>query len=282
MHFIIECYRKEIKQPGLLGFLNYMLFFPAFISGPIHRYNHFWENSSVVGNSRFRADTRMGIERIIHGLFKKTVLTVILYPYTLTNASVPIQEMPLWQIVTGLYALALYYYFDFSGYTDLAIGSARIMGFGLPENFNYPFLKKNIQQLWANWHMSLTSWLTDYVYWPLVRKLRTLEILKKHPVLLSNAAIVVTFAICGAWHGDSPNFLLWGVYQGLGIAAVNTYQSWKRKVRNPRARKYFASGFSHALGVFLTFNFFAVGQSLFVVDLKQVAASLPWLAWIVN
>jgi alginate O-acetyltransferase complex protein AlgI len=182
----------------------------------------------------------------------------------------PVQEMSLWQVTLGLYAYAFYFYFDFSGYTDLAIGSARIMGFVLPENFDVPFLRKNIQQLWANWHISLTSWLTDYIYWPLVRKLRNGEYFRTRPILLSNVAIVVTFVACGIWHGDTASFVLWGLYHGLGIAAVNTYQNWKRKVRHPAARAYFVSTYSRVIGTVLTFHFFAMGLLPFVLDLPQI------------
>ena len=161
MHFIIEAYKNEIKSPTLLTFLNYMLFFPAFISGPIHRYNPFATDSGKPREVPFRSDLAAGMERVTHGLFKKIVLTVIIFPFTLKNMGIPLQEMSFWQIALGLYAFALYLYFDFSGYTDMAIGAGRIMGFTLPENFNRPFLKENIQQLWANFHMSLTSWLTE-------------------------------------------------------------------------------------------------------------------------
>ena len=150
IHFILEAYKNEIKTSGLLTFLNYMLFFPAFISGPIHRYNHYCANSAAARHAPFRSDLAAGLERIVHGLFKKTVLAAIVFPYTLKNIGVPIEAMTFWQIIMGLYALALYFYFDFSGYSDLAIGSARIMGFVLPENFDYPFLKRNIQQFWAH------------------------------------------------------------------------------------------------------------------------------------
>ncbi len=274
MHFVIEAYKRTLQRPSFLTFLNYVLFFPSFISGPINRYNHFCEHSAQARNSTFRGDCAAGFERIIHGLFKKIVLTTVLLPYTLKNTGTPIQEMSVAQVVLGLYAYALYFYFDFSGYTDLALGSARIMGFVLPENFDFPFLRKNIQQLWANWHISLTSWLTDYIYWPMVRKLRNGEHFRKHPVLLSNIAIVVTFVTCGIWHGDTFSFVLWGLYHGVGIAAVNTYQSWKRKVRHPAAIAYFVSPYSRVLGTALTFNFFAVGLLPFVLDVHQIRTLL--------
>lgn len=267
IHFIIESYKVNIKNPGFLDFLNYLLFFPSFVSGPINRYNDFYENSDQAKGSRMRGDFSAGLERIIHGLFKKFVITVILFPYTLVHMKTPLGELQWWQVLLGLYAYALYFYFDFSGYTDLAIGSARLLGFKLPENFNRPFLKKNIQQLWANWHMSLTGWLTDYVYWPLVRRMRNSE-LRKHPLVISNIAIIITFFLCGAWHGEGINFILWGLYHGIGIAVVNGYQKFKRQTRHALILKYFASPWSYSVGVILSFNFFALGL-LFLLDSRQ-------------
>jgi alginate O-acetyltransferase complex protein AlgI len=276
IHFIIESFKGTIKQPRFLDFLNFLLFFPAFVSGPINRFNDFINHSARAGHSSWRDDFSQGVGRIIHGLFKKFVITVILFPYTVIGTKVPLAEMASWQVLLCLYAYALYFYVDFSGYTDLAIGSARLLGFSLPENFNLPFLKKNLQQLWANWHMSLTGWLTDYVYWPLVRKMRSNEVLRKNPLVISNLAIIVTFFLCGAWHGPTFNFILWGLYHGIGIAAVNVYQKWKRQVRQPAALKYFASPLSYGLGVVLSFNFFAMGL-LFILDAQQLASVLGQL-----
>jgi alginate O-acetyltransferase complex protein AlgI len=270
MHFIMEGYKRNIQQCEFLSFMNFMLFFPSFISGPINRYNHFCENSVGARAAKFGEDLLPGTRRILDGLFKKMVLVPVLFPYTLNNLGVPFDQMAGWQVFLGLSTLALYFYFDFSGYTDLAIGTARVMGFVLPENFNSPFLKKNIQQLWANWHMSLTSWLTDYIYWPLVRAMRKSNFSRRHPILVSNIAIAVTFFVCGVWHGESFNFVLWGLYHGLGISAVNTYQNWKRKVRSPLARRYFTSAWSYRIGTVMTFAFFALGQSLFVLHSNQL------------
>jgi alginate O-acetyltransferase complex protein AlgI len=268
IHFIIESFKGAVSNVRFLTFLNYLLFFPSFVSGPINPYNDFCETSASARSARFREDFLPGFERIVHGLFKKFVITVLLFPHTLVQTKVPVADMAMWQILLGLYVYALYFYFDFSGYTDLAIGSARLLGFKLPENFNYPFLKKNIQQLWANWHMSLTSWLTDYVYWPIVRKLRANEVIRKYPLVISNTAIITTFFLCGAWHGESINFILWGLYHGIGMAVVNIYQKYKRQFRHPLALKYFSSPLSYCVGVFLSFNFFAAGL-LFLLTPEQ-------------
>jgi alginate O-acetyltransferase complex protein AlgI len=270
MHFIIEAYKRKLEGLRFLEFVNYLLFFPSFVSGPINRYSDFHQSSERAKQASLRQDISPGLERIVHGLFKKFVITVILFPHTIVQIKTPLAELAVWQIMLGLYAYALYFYFDFSGYTDLAIGSARLLGFHLPENFNLPFLKKNIQQLWANWHMSLTGWLTDYVYWPLVRRMRNMDFLRQHPLVISNSAIIITFFLCGAWHGESVNFVFWGLYHGIGIAVVNVYQKWKRQIRHALALKYFASPLSYGIGVILTFNFFAIGL-LFLVDSRQLA-----------
>jgi len=117
--------------------------------------------------------------------------------------------------------------------------------------------------------MSLTQWLIDYIYWPLVRRFRTLDHFRTHPLLLSVLAMTITFLACGMWHGEPINFILWGAYHGIGISILTVYQRLKAKIRLDYVRKYFSSPFSKAVGTFLTFNFFALGLSLFVLDLGR-------------
>ena len=274
IHFLIEAYKQQLKNLSLTNFVSYLFFFPAFISGPINRYNHFSEQLAVTGVGNWRGDLRNGTERIIHGLFKKVVLAAICLPYAIVNIGKPPSEMTWNEVILGLYAYTFYVYFDFSGYSDLAIGSARIMGIKLPENFNNPFLKPNIQQLWASWHMSLTRWLTDYIYWPLSKKLRGAEYLRKKPVLLSNISIIVTFIICGMWHGEPLNFVVWGLYHGFGLAILNVYQKQKRRIRDQRIKKYFLSRYSRWIGVVCTFNFFVLGILLFSFDINSIRTLL--------
>jgi alginate O-acetyltransferase complex protein AlgI len=269
IHFVVESYRRKIERPSVLDYLTYISFFPAFISGPINRYNHFALQSASL-QSRLVPDLREGGERIVHGLFKKFVLAQVLYPYILTTKPDVLAGMGPIEAVLGLYAYAFYFYFDFAGYTDLALGCARLIGVELPENFNNPFLKRNIRELWTNWHMSLTSWLVDYIYWPIVRRFRGLDYFRRHPVFLSNLGMIITFIACGMWHGESANFILWGAYHGIGIAVLTIYQRQKRKVRSAFLQKYFRSWVSTAVGVLLTFNFFALGLALFVLDLEKL------------
>jgi len=277
IHVLVESYRKKIERLNLLDYFNYILFFPSFISGPINRYNHFASQINIQPGSTMIQDLKMGAERIVHGMFKKFVLVPIFFPFILDNQSQNLGELSLAKLMLGLYAYALYFYFDFSGYSDLAIGSARVMGIELPENFNNPFLKRNIRELWTNWHISLTGWLVDYIYWPLVRKLRNQDYFRGHPVFLSNLGMIITFIICGMWHGESANFLVWGAYHGIGISILTIYQRKKRGVRSRFVQSYFRSRASGIMGSVVTFNYFALGLVFFVMDfrkLKIIASAL--------
>lgn len=276
IHVIVETYRGAITAVDALTFFNYMTFFPAFISGPINRYPDF--ATQLAGPApALGTDLRAGGERIVHGLFKKFVLVPIVFPYVLTNFSKPLAQASLLESLLGLYAYALYFFFDFAGYTDLAIGGARLIGIRLPENFDRPFFQKNIRDLWSAWHMTLTSWLVDYVYWPVVRTLRNYEFFRTRPVLLSIVGMNVTFIGCGIWHGEAPHFVLWGAYHGLGISALNLYQRRKKRIRNAAVQRYFNSRWSRWAGAFATFNFFAIGLALFVLDLDKVRTLLAAL-----
>lgn len=270
IHFIIESYKRKIDHPSFLNYLNYILFFPSFISGPINRYNHFAQCVNTKAPARFADDLKAGGERIIHGLFKKFVLVQLVYPHVLTNQAQALSAVSPVTVLLGLYAYAFYFYFDFAGYSDLAIGTARLLGIQLPENFNSPFLKRNIRELWTNWHISLTSWLVDYIYWPLVRKMRDASYFREHPVLLSNIGMIVTFIACGMWHGEAPNFLIWGVYHGLGISVLTIYQRQKRKAKAVWLQRYFRSRASRVIGTLSTFNFFALGLAFFVLDMRNL------------
>lgn len=271
MHFIIECYKRQIKNINFLTFLNYIFYFPAFISGPINRYDDFSKQLISEKEKIKKEDIKIGLRRILDGLFKKLVLATAVFPYTFANYQKDITEMTFFEILLGLYAYTLFFYFDFSGYSDVAIGSARIIGINLPENFSYPFFKRNIQQLWANWHMSLTRWLTDYIYWPMSKRLRRYSFFRNRPITLSNMSIIVTFIVCGIWHGNNLNFLLWGAYHGVGLATLNVYQKWKRKRRNKLIRKYYASKLSKYFGIFITFHFFTFGILLFTTSVEKLS-----------
>ena len=271
---VVDAYKGTLTGLGALRFLNYVVFFPAFISGPINRYSQFAGHGPGQPAGPWKDDLAIGGRRIVDGLFKKYVLVTLIFPHVLSTDPAALSALSPGKAAVGLYAAALYFYFDFAGYSDLAIGSARLMGIPLPENFNWPFLQRNIRELWSNWHMSLTSWLIDYVYWPVVRKLRNFQFFKPRPVLLSIVGMNVTFVACGLWHGESFHFVLWGLYHGIGISVLQLYQRWKRRIPSPRLQRYFASPYSRWMGALGTFHFFTVGIALFLLDTDRLGALL--------
>jgi alginate O-acetyltransferase complex protein AlgI len=268
IHFLIECYKKRINNLDFLTFLNYILFFPSFFAGPVNRYNQFSED---IHSPSVSIDHAGGFRRIIEGLFKKVVLCHFLLPYSLTSVNLANPSLTRSQALLGIYAYMLFIYFDFSGYTDMAIGSGKLVGINLPENFNNPFFKQNLQQFWANWHMSLTSWLTDYIYWPIAGKTREIQKLRTRPVLSANIGIILTFAVCGMWHGNTISFLIWGLYHGAGLSVLNFYTIFRRKHFSRQWKQSVTpSWYARAASTLLTFQFVAFGFLFFACNLNDI------------
>lgn len=272
IHVVVESYKRSIQRVDALDYANYIAFFPSFISGPISRYPQFAAQLGPGQPGTLKTDLLLGGERFVHGLFKKLVLAGLVFPYSLAAPGTRIETLTRPQILLALYASALYFYFDFAGYSDLAIGAARLIGLQLPENFDRPFLQRNIRELWSHWHISLTSWLVDYVYWPIVRRLRNVDWFRPRPLVLSTLAMTITFVACGMWHGEALNFIVWGAYHGLGISAVTVYQRQKRTIRIPAVQRYFRSPASEVVGAVGTFHFFAAGLALFLLDARKLRA----------
>jgi D-alanyl-lipoteichoic acid acyltransferase DltB (MBOAT superfamily) len=270
IHFLVDCYNRKVKEISFLTFLNYIFFFPSFFVGPINRYNSFHESIAVAPATVFRSDLLYGGKRIVNGLFKQMIGRQLL-PFSIAAIDFTSPEMSIFRAVGGIYCYMFYVYLDFSGYSDMAIGSGRLVGIRLPENFNYPLFRRNLQQFWANWHMSLTSWLTDYVYWPLARRFRHVAALRSKPVLMSCICIFLTFVACGFWHGDGLNFILWGSYHGFGLALLNAYTQFEKKKLPVAWRKFVNnSRWGYGFSWFVTFQYAAFGFLLFGADMHKL------------
>ncbi len=170
-----------------------------------------------------------------------------------------------------LYAYAFQIYFDFSGYTDIAIGLGRFMGIQLPENFTVPYLKSNLTLFWNSWHITLTQWFRSYFFNPLTRFLRGSY--SSLPVwVIIFVTQISTMLLIGLWHGVTPGFALWGLWHGIGLFIQNR---WSEFIRN-RTPLWMQSGkgqsVTRAFGIFLTFNYVALGWLFFNL-------STPAIAW---
>ena len=205
MHYVIEAYRGGLPEHGLRDVADYLFFLPTIIAGPIHRFPHF-----LMDARRRRWNSEMfsdGLERILYGYVKIAVLANLLISTMATNA-IASRTAPGTQLNHYLLMFAKGFngYLQFAGYSDVAIGFALLLGFRVMENFNSPMIRPNIQQFWASWHMSLTSWCRDYVYTPTFSLTRARWL-----------GILSSMAVLGLWHEFTPRYLAWGLYNGAGI-----------------------------------------------------------------
>ena len=237
------------------GVLAYLLFFPTFVSGPIDRYARF--SADVATPRPVDADAvDEALWRGVLGLFKKVVLADTLLALCLPagDAFVPrLHAMTQGQAWLAFYAYAARIYLDFSGYSDVAIAVALLLGVRVPENFRSPYLARNITDFWKRWHISLSEWLRDYIFLPAGMKLSR-GIFKGQSLKAGCCAALLAFALCGLWHGLALNFLIWGLLHGAWVFGHKAYGDIGR-LSFPRwltwSRQNLAA---RALAVLLTFH----------------------------
>jgi D-alanyl-lipoteichoic acid acyltransferase DltB (MBOAT superfamily) len=208
-------------------------------------------------------------KRLFLGLFKKFVIADLLATISLNDVLVTQVKSSGW-LWFFLYAYAFRIYFDFSGYTDIAIGMGRLMRIRLPENFSAPYLKPNLTQFWNSWHMSLTQWFRSYYFNPVTRAMRS----SKQPlpvwviVLLTQ---ISTMVLIGLWHGVTTGFALWGLWHGIGLFVQNRWSEFIRNRLPTWTQTQIGQKFTNAIGVFLTFNFVAFGWLFFNLSNPAIA-----------
>ncbi len=206
LSYVIDLYKKEIRvQKNFFNLSLYVSFFPQLIAGPIVRYQTV--EQEIHDRRETLKDITVGMQRFIIGLAKKVIIAnnVGVLAATIYSGDSEIYGTAFYWLAAVCYALQIY--FDFSGYSDMAIGLGRMFGFHFLENFNYPYISLSITDFWRRWHISLSTWFRDYVYIPLggnrVKKMRWI------------LNLCVVWGLTGFWHGASWNFLLWGIYYAV-------------------------------------------------------------------
>lgn len=218
LSYTIDHYRDDGLAPrSYADVLSYLAFFPTVMSGPIMREDNFFPQlrTSYAGEEDFSE----GISLILSGLFKKVVLATYLQMHLVDGVFSSPGDYSSAAALVGVYAYTAQIYCDFSGYTDLALGVGRLMGFHLPKNFDSPYRSCNLQEFWHRWHISLSTWLRDYLYIPLGGSRRGNLYLN----------LIVTMVIGGMWHGSSFTFFMWGLLHGVGLALVH---AWHKLVKS--------------------------------------------------
>jgi alginate O-acetyltransferase complex protein AlgI len=267
---MVDAWHRRIPvRVKVVDALLYVAFFPQLVAGPILRASSFLKALATprrVGS----IDTAFALQRLSLGLFKKVILAHLLAS-TLVD---PVFESPLdhsgLQVLLAVYGYAAQIYCDFSGYTDLAIGSAALLGYSMPENFHAPYLAANPQDFWRRWHMSLSSWLRDYLFIPLGGSRRG--------TLRTVMSLFITMVLGGLWHGAAWTFVAWGAFHGAGLVAHRAWAGLRavKPIRDSAAWAWVAP--------VLTFHFVCAGWVLFRSTslsqagevLSALTATTPW------
>ncbi|MCR2045298.1 MBOAT family O-acyltransferase [Anaerosalibacter massiliensis] len=218
LSYTIDVYLDKVKpQKNIISFGTYVTMFPQLVAGPIVRYSDVaWEIDNRIESSKLFGE---GAELFIIGLSKKVVLANNIGILWNTIKAIPTSELSILSTWLGIIAFTFQIYFDFSGYSDMAIGLGKMFGFKLMKNFDYPYISKSVTEFWRRWHISLGSWFREYVYIPLGgnREGRT----KQYRNLF------IVWFLTGLWHGANWNFILWGLYYCIFLIIEKTFlQKW--------------------------------------------------------
>lgn len=226
MSYTIDVYRKQLPVcRSLVDFSLFVAFFPQLVAGPIVRAS---ELIPQIRNDREMTAARMrsGLRQFVLGLFKKVFIAdnlAMFVDFHFSNAG--LFDAPTMWLVVIAYALQIYC--DFSGYSDMAIGVARMMGFDFSVNFNFPYIARTATDFWRRWHISLSSWLRDYLYIPLGGN-------RKGPARMQ-VNLLITMILGGLWHGASWNFVIWGLIHGMALIVHKNFTTLTRNMTVPTA-----------------------------------------------
>jgi alginate O-acetyltransferase complex protein AlgI len=262
IHFAADTYLGKVERRPYGTYAAFIFFFPTMVAGPINRYGEF---EPELEHARYDgALFARGITRILAGLVKKQVLadTFTLWSDKLNTDA--LHSASSITVACWILAYGMKIYFDFSGYSDIAIGSGYLFGIQIPENFNWPYASANITEFWRRWHISLGRWIFDYVYKPLGGS--------RHGQARTALNLVAAFAISGLWHGAAYNFLAWGLWHGLMMVVHRFWRQWEAR---PRGTIWRAAATS------ITFASVNFGWAFFCMDTRRALFALGRVAGLV-
>jgi alginate O-acetyltransferase complex protein AlgI len=255
IHYAADRYKGKVERGTLGEYLAFIFFFPTMVAGPIKRFQDFVPCLRQPSVDWF-LDWNRGITRILTGLVKKFAVADVLTSLTDHLNRADIAQAERWVLPLWLVAYGWKIYFDFSAYSDIAIGSGRLFGIKIPENFDWPYARSNIAEFWRHWHMSLYKWLVDYVFIPLGGSRGTTAFVCRNTMIV--------MLVSGVWHGAGLNYIVWGAWHGMLLIA---YRLWSGRpsaigrAHPPSRTRYF-------LGWLITYLSVNVGWAFFAMDLE--------------
>ncbi|AGF58364.1 membrane protein involved in D-alanine export [Clostridium saccharoperbutylacetonicum] len=256
IQIIIEIYDGRITEIKFIDFINFILFFPTLSSGPIDRWKRFEENlnSKIEKNEYVNEFLLVGLRKIFIAIIYKFIIAYLIDTYWLLN--IP-KEVNIINSINYMYAYTMYLFFDFAGYSLFAIGTSYIFGIKTPENFNKPFLSKDMKEFWTRWHISLSRWFGDYIFSRFVldsmRKKRF-----RSRFTASHVAQIITMFIMGLWHGLTVYYILYGLYQGVALVLTDIYQRKSTFYKKNKNQKWF-----NCVQIAITFHIVCFGMLIF-------------------
>ena len=257
---MVDAWHRRIGvRVRVLDALLYVAFFPQLVAGPILRAATFLPTLAH-RRDLYDLDPPLALQRIAAGLFKKVVLAQVLASALVDPVFEAPGEHASLEVLLGVYGYAAQIFCDFSGYTDIAIGSAALLGYAMPENFRAPYAASSPQDFWRRWHLSLSNWLRDYLFIPLGGS--------RHGAGRTTVALLVTMVLGGLWHGAAWTFIAWGAFHGLGLVVHRAWAAW------PAVTKLRAAPLWKPVATVLTFHFVCVGWVLFRAPSLSSAAEV--------
>ena len=219
MSYVLDVYWRKIQPArSVLDFANYLAFFPQLVAGPIVRASDLLPQMEVMPTRQVSLQAPRAATLILVGLFKKMIVANWLSAHLADPVFANPAAYSGWDILLGVYGYTLQIYCDFSGYSDIAIGVALLMGYHFPINFNAPYFSVTLQEFWRRWHISLSTWLRDYLYIPLGGS--------RHGHWRTRVNLFLTFLLGGLWHGAGWTFILWGAFHGIYLSLERIVRAW--------------------------------------------------------
>ncbi len=253
IQILVEINDNMIEKISFIDYISFMLFFPTISSGPIDRSRRFLKDIyDVKTKNDYLENLGQGFEYILQGVFYKLILSQVIFD---KMALVSGRYKPV-HLIIYMYLYGFYLFFDFAGYSLMAVGTSKIFGINTPMNFNKPFIAKDMKDFWNRWHISLSHWFRDFVFNRLVFKMFKDKIFKSS-LVVAMTAYIVDMVLMGIWHGISLSYLLYGIYHGILLALTEYFQKTKfyKKHKSKKSFKY--------ISIFVTFNLVMFGFFIF-------------------
>ena len=271
VHVVVDVSSGTIPHVPFARYLNYCLNFTTVLMGPIQRFQDFatqWDGRDATSPLAFEQAVD-ATNRVLRGFLKAFVLAPYLAPYALAPG-LAIDSLSAGEALLRIYTFYIFLYLDFSGYCDIVIGIGSLMGIRPPENFDFPFLARNVSAYWLRVHRSLTQWLTDYIFTPSYTWTLRARGLARHGFLALAACLLLTMLVAGVWHGTTANFAVFGIIHGVALVVMRGYdQAMTRWLGRARFHKLQESRLATVAAVFLTYNFTSLAYVFFVLNVRD-------------